>query len=362
VSYVIGGGDWGQNVDEAMLQEMIGFLPTPDAPLEQMSRHLLRAPVEALRVFEAFLPSTKSVDFSTQQTAVEAIMGTIGNNPMNQGVLDGIGGVLDKLGKAINNLIEGWLGIDLDGSSEPWDPMNLHSTTQEIANAIAALNAQFNIFIAGQSTGNKATENFASYPNGNIGSKWSAWYRGLSSQTLAINNGKMELPLVFLQDRYARVRYTGVATKTDYQRVGVAFGGKPQQSLFGQSGANYIIGRLNNPDTDLASEFCFFKLDATSVSFGYWWRNATYIVKTDTKFQFNPAVAYWGEFGVPGVGGAADAPYTFRLYAGTVQVFEAIDAARGSVMGSLNRWTGMGFDNPTVASASVVSFAMLDTK
>jgi hypothetical protein len=66
---------------------------------------------------------------------------------------------------------------------------------------------------------------------------------------------------------------------------------------------------------------------------------------------------------VKGVNGAADAPYTFRLFEGSIQILEAIDSSRISFVGSTHRYTGLAFANASaLQSGKVAQFVMFDSK
>jgi hypothetical protein len=66
---------------------------------------------------------------------------------------------------------------------------------------------------------------------------------------------------------------------------------------------------------------------------------------------------------VKGTGGAADAPYTFRLFEGGTQILEAIDTGRISFVGPVHRYTGLAFSNAgALQSGKAAQFVMFDSK
>jgi hypothetical protein len=63
------------------------------------------------------------------------------------------------------------------------------------------------------------------------------------------------------------------------------------------------------------------------------------------------------------VNGAADAPYTFRLFEGGTQILEAIDTSRISFVGPNHRYTGLAFANTNaLQSGKAAQFVMFDSK
>lgn len=361
-SFLIGGGDWGQTINETILSQLVGSTLDPDRPLEQMERALLRMPVEALRTFEPFLPNARAAAFSSKQGAVQAIMDALLPGPLTQGVLDSVQDLLDRIKEIISNIVTGWVGIDI--GTGVWDPLNVHITTQEIAQAIQSLNAQIQEFLSGNNNGVAVTENFNVYPDGGLGTKWATWHTGIGAETIEIKNGRMQLFCFPFTTRRGWARYRSKATDTDYQRVGVVFGSKPMAGLFNATSYNYIVGRLSSQfDSDSTSTMCFAKLGAGQAQIGCRNRGTETIFKTESKFNFNPAASYFLQCGVKGQNGQPDAPFTFRLWEGANLVTEAVDSGQVSFVGTNHRFGGVGFSNDNaLQSANVASFTMFDSK
>jgi hypothetical protein len=345
-SYVIGGGDWGQNVNETLLNQIVGVTPTWDAPLEQVERQLLRLPLDALRQFEPVLGG----DFGGETSAVTTIMGALKTKP----------DLLKFFKDIINNIVDGWQGL-VEGD---WDFLDIYATMEQIAAAIATLNSDVAALFAGGADGISKTENFNLYPDGGPGSKWETWHKGLAAETIEIKDGKMWLFCFPLATRTGWAKYVAEDTGTDFQRVGVVFQAKPQTGLFNQTAFNYIMGRVAKMgNTDTTATFVFAKLGAKSAEIGVNIRGTETIFKKAGSFNFNPAASYTLQCGVKGVNGAADAPYTFRLFEGGTQILEAIDTSRISFVGPNHRYTGLAFANTNaLQSGKAAQFVMFDSK
>lgn len=362
-SYVIGGvgpGDWGQNVNESLLTQLVGPSPTPFDTIGQIERHFMRMPLEALQVFEPFIPGARSADFSNIQSAVETIMNTIIDNPLNGGVQGAVLDLLNQIKEIINSIVNGWQGTP-DGV---WDPFNVYITMEEIANAFNLLQIQISEFAVGGADGVSATETFSDYLNGGLGSKWVSWHEGLAAETISIKDARMWLFCFPLATRHGWAKYTNKETLTDYQRVSAVFGSKPQTGLFNQTAFNYLLGRVaKTGDSPTATTHVFAKLGANSASIGVNIRGTETILKSVPSFSFNPAANYTLQLGVKGKDGAPDQPRTFRLFEGGNQIIEAFDPTNISPVGAGNRFTGLGFSNASaLQSAKVASFVMFDSK
>jgi hypothetical protein len=346
-SYVIGGGgDWNQNLDETILGQLVGITPNWDSPLEQVERQLLRLPLDALKQFEPF----SGGDFGDGISAVTSIMGALKTRP----------DFLKFFKDIINNIVDGWQGL-VEGD---WDFFDIYATMEEIAAAISTLNSDVAALFAGGADGVSQTENFNLYPNGGPGSKWQTWHKGLAAETIEIKDGKMWLFCFPLATRYGWARYVLDDTGTDFQRVGVVFGSKPQTGLFGQTAYNYLMGRVSKTgNTEDTATFVFAKLGAKSAEIGVNIRGNETILRKANTFNFNPAAAYTLQCGVKGTGGVADAPYTFRLFEGGTQILEGIDTGRISFLGATHRYTGLSFANASaLQSAKAAQFVMFDSK
>jgi hypothetical protein len=345
-SFVIGGGDWGQNVNETLLNQIVGVTPTWDNPLEHVERQLLRLPLDALKQFEPVVGG----DFGSETSAVTTIMGALKQKP----------DLLKFFKDVINNLVNGWQGL-IEGD---WDFLDIYATMEQIAAAIATLNSDVAALFAGGSDGISETENFGQYPDGGPGSKWVTWHKGLAAETISIKDGKMWLFCFPLATRSGWAKYVAEDTGTDYQRVGAVFASKPQTGLFNATAYNYIMGRVAQMgSTDTTATFVFAKLGAKTAEIGVNIRGTETILKAAPTFNFNPAAAYTLQCGVKGVNGAADAPYTFRLFEGSIQILEAIDSSKISFVGSTHRYTGLAFANANaLQSGKVAQFVMFDSK
>jgi hypothetical protein len=355
--FIVGNGDWNQNINETLLTQLTGAAPTPDQPIRQIERHLMRMPLEALQVFLPFIPGARSADFSTQQGAVETIMGTVVENPLNQGVQDAVEDLLDRLYQIINNLRNGWLGYEI--GSEVWDPFDVHVTADEMRKAFTSLQLQLQELAA---SGTGTTENFGTYPNGAVGPKWATWHKGLATETIAINNGSMYLlqfPLVLL-NRQGWARYKERQAGSDYHRVGAVFSSQPVSSIFGGTSYNYLLARVSpNFDTPDTSAYTWGKIGANQCVIGCTTNGGTETTfASNDKFKFAPGSSYWLEAGDKAKGD----PYTFRLYQDSQVILTGVDTNKKSFVGNNFRYCGLGFDNPTLQSARVSSFAMLDSK
>ena len=362
-SYVIGGvgpGDWGQNVNETLLTQIVGPSPTPVDTIGQIERHFMRMPLEALQVFEPFIPGARSGDFTNTQSAVETIMNTIIDNPLNGGVQGAVLDLLDKIKEIINSIVNGWQGTP-DGQ---WDPFNVYITMEEIAAAFGLLQSQINEFAIGGNNGVAVTENFNQYPNGGLGSKWISWHEGLAAETISIKDARMWLFCFPLATRHGWAKYTDKETLTDYQRVSAVFGSKPASGLFNQTAFNYLMGRVAKlGDTPTTTTHVFAKLGANQAHIGVNIRGTETILKSAPSFSFNPAANYTLQCGVKGKDGAPDQPRTFRLFEGNNQILEAFDPTGLSFVGNTHRYTGLGFSNASaLQSAKVASFVMFDSK
>jgi len=342
----VGPGDWGQNVNETLLNQLVGVTPSWENPLEIVERQLLRLPLEALRQFEPVVGG----DYSSEISAVTSIMGALKTKP----------DLLKWFKDIINNIVNGWQGL-FNGS---WDFFDVYATMEQVAAAIASLNSDVAALFAGGSEGVNKTENFNQYPNGGPGSKWQTWHKGLAAETIEIKDGKMWLFCFPLATRFGWAKYVLDDTGTDYQRVGVVFGSKPQTGLFNATAYNYIMGRVAQMgNTESTSTFVFAKLGANTAEIGVNIRGTETILKKAPVFNFNPAAFYMLQCGVKGTGGVADSPYTFRLFEGSTQILEAVDTSRISFVGATHRYTGLAFANSNaLQSGKVAQFVMFDSK
>jgi len=356
-SYVIGGANWGQDSNETLLNQLVGGYPTPDNPFFQIEQHLLRMPIEALRVFQPFIPGARAADFNNQQSAAETVIGTFFQNGGKGGLFQDL---TDKIQEVIDNLFDGWIGNDIGTGGS--NPTNVHVTSDQIRESIQKLNDKYNELIAANNNG--VVENFGTYPNGGLGPKWVSWHSGLAAETISIKDGFMYLlqfPLVLL-GRKGFTRYKDKSTTSDYQRIGCAFASAPQQGL-SQNAGNYMLGRVSSQfDTNVTSTYVWAKIEVNKCSIG-----CTTIsngqplettFSTSQKFRFSPGSAYWFEVGDK----AANDPYTFRLFRDSVEELKGVDTNRKSFVGSTHRFTGLGFDNPLLQSGKISSFVMFDSK
>ena len=348
----VGPGDWGQDVNETLLNSLVGSNPTWDRPLEQVERHLLRMPLDALRVFEPFLPGTRAADFGSSQSAVTAIMGALTRRP----------DFLEKIREVINNIVNGW-----QGNSEQWDPFNVFVTMEEIAQAFDMIQTQINEFAVGGTAGVAVSENFSTYPNGGPGGRWTTWHKGLAAETIQIKDGKLWLYCFPLAERYGWAKYNAVEMLTDYQRVSAVFATKPATGgLQGKLTAfNYLMGRVAKlGDTPDSTTHVFAKLGSNQAHIGVNIRGVETLLKSAPVFNFNPAANYTLQLGVKGATPAQDAPRTFRLWEGQSNlILEAFDPTNISFVGSTHRFTGVGFGNENaLQSARIASFVAFDSK
>jgi hypothetical protein len=77
-AYIIGGGEWkyGQSLTEALAHAMLlPPMPTPLNALALIEDNLKRLPLEALKVFQPFVPDSTDEMFLTIELAVETIIG-----------------------------------------------------------------------------------------------------------------------------------------------------------------------------------------------------------------------------------------------------------------------------------------------
>lgn len=350
-SFVIGGvgpGDWGQSVNETLLNQLVGVTPSWDNPLEGVERQLMKLPLDALKQFEPVIDG----DFESETSAVTSIMDALIGKP----------NLLKIIKDIINAIVGGWSGtIDPD---DLWDPFNVYVTMEEINAALALLNAQINDFAVNNNNGTFATENFNQYPNGSPGPKWMTWHEGLAAETISIKDARMWLFCFPLATRHGWAKFNDKESLTDYQRVSAVFGSKPASGLFNQTAFNYLLGRVsklgNTPDS---TTHVFAKLGAKSASIGVNIRGTETILKSVPSFNFNAAANYTLQCGVRGQNGAPDQPRTFRLFEGNNQILEALDPTGLSFVGSTHRYTGLGFSNASaLQSGKVASFVMFDSK
>ena len=362
-AFQIGGG-WGQDLEESTLLNQVVPIPNPTEPLKQVSSIFHGMPKDAVEAIQPFVG--KQGGILNIAEGVTNFLDSLGDRPkwLGEGTFadwlrDKFDPVAGSIKETISGWFDGWGGAGF-GTSTGLGPLSVHATAAQVLAAFNQLNAQFQQLAADNTSGVKAYENFGTYPDGSPGAKWSSWHQGgLNAESIEVKSGRLRLQNVLLTSRYGQTRYNVDDTSSDFQRIGVSFGARPASGLLGKRAANRILGRLSAEDTSSCS-FVFAELEDDSASIGCQVAgNATVFKKVDT-FNFNPGSAYWLQCGVKGTSGGADAPYTFRLYENNTLLFEALDGGRVSRMGVSNRWTGMAFDNPTLQSASVSSFAMYD--
>lgn len=371
-SYVIGGGTWGQDLNEQMVWQIIRPLPSLGDAADDLRELLSRIPLDALKVFQPFINAADDL-FDNVGSAVQAIIDALLNSPVWMSLAafgEWVGSAFDPIkdlanaaheyiqqlfgmvGDIVVNFVEGW-GEFL----EDLNITGVFNTSASIQSAITNLQTLINQIAAGGGI----TENFTSYPDGAPGPKWSCWHSGNNSSVIKVVKGRLTLPdPQIFTGRTGWARYAAAPTKTDYQKIGVAFGSRMQTSIVGTSAENYILGRVNTTDSPATCSLVYVKLENSGAEIGYRLNGVDTVIKAFPGFRFNLSSSYWLECGVPGANGGAGSPRTYRLWENNIPIFEAVDGSGKSPLGAANRHGGVGFHNPALQSASVASFAMYD--
>ena len=352
-AFTIGGGDFnfGQNYTETAIKALYTPpVPTGSTALDLLGQQLRKLPLQSLQYFKELLPDSVEEAWDTVEGAVDQIVSSLENNKLTNLIQD----VKDTIDGMVRGLV-GWI-------ENGYTPSDVEAAAKDVANTLSDMRSVITALLASTGyAGSAVVVDFGGVEDASsLGSDWAqSYFSGSGTGTLGVSGGRAGW-IGSADRRWFSARYSAVDTKSDYQKIGVAFATKPSRDIFGgHKSVNRILGRVSSDSNSFVAvefEADGFKLGC-QVS-GSW---TTWYTRTSTlfdKWEFKAGAAYWLECGT--TGGAR----IYRVWENNKILTTFVESSATSSLGAGFRSVGMGgmaFSN-TANAAQVAAFAFFDNQ
>jgi hypothetical protein len=259
--------------------------------------------------------------------------------------------------RTVDGMVRGLVGWAENG----YTPAQVEAAAKDLAETISDLRAIITALMSanGYAGVARVIDFTGKADSSSLGAEWAQTYWGTGAGTLGVSGGRAKW-LGSSTERWGSARYSEVQTKSDYQKIGVAFATKPSRNLFGGSkSVNRIMGRVSDDSNS------FVAVDFTADGFtlgcqvgGSW---TTWDTRTSTLFnpwEFKAGAAYWLECGT--TGGAR----IYRVWENNKIIMTYVESGAASNIGVGFRSVGLAVKafSDTALPGSIASVAFYDNQ